>query len=509
MAVALTSIESFSCWTDRHSFCWSFEASLTDLAEWKALAIGSDPSEIEVAIRGRAMRFLVESKQCARAMAEGGVTVSYRISGRQKTARLGDQYAAALTQVFGFSSAAGIIHALCEPAGITSSFEIDDWALPDGVLAANNEAPLAIIKRLAEAAGAALRTSDDGGTLRIVPLHAENPALMTESDLVLTFDEIESLSCERERRPGFNAVMVGAINPARDAIDRRLSVEQEPIFETQTIYTVTVRPGEETWANRVTDALRRGESWGGDGIRRRYGGLRKTGDVRISLFVTPWADIEQIEVLETGNFQLLYSGALKEYRLNEVWIIDGAGSLSCPFHGYAGDVRWVAGVPQTLRIDESGAITSDDTKPGLVRIPYFTRFHSYLAQMWHAPGPINSAEASGAVVFSVPDETIRSDLTRVVLLDSLGDRLAPDVIDPLLIQETVRIARGKVELYENATDVEVYAMSLAYSRAIPCGARVGFVDEGSGEAWIGQCVSERIDAALPDIRHTIEIERRI
>ncbi|TAN49026.1 MAG: hypothetical protein EPN21_13150, partial [Methylococcaceae bacterium] len=238
MPIAITSFTSFQCSADTHSFCASFNGEIQSAAEYAVLS--ADPTHpVEISYSPddqRQLNFIVELPERSRTVVGSGdqaaVALTYKISGRQKTALLGAPYAAAVVKIWGAAMASEIAAELCALAGISLDWRTVDWRIDAGAFAADGQTPLALLQQLVQAAGAVLQTLDDGGTLIVRPQHPVSPsqyAAATPDVTVTVADEVLAMPETFDFRPGYNAVTVGYATPATVQPPQTISVQRETI----------------------------------------------------------------------------------------------------------------------------------------------------------------------------------------------------------------------------------------------------------------------------------------
>ena len=199
-SISLLSIDIES---SENFYCINMVAEVADMANWILCEPGQ---EIEIEINSVSYRFVLDARE--RFVEFGSSRLS--ISGRSKTALLGEGYAEPITKNWPATTALAVADELCMSAGITCIYLISDWNIPAELLTAESLFPIQILKKIADAAGAILQ-STPSGELLIQPLYPVEPPLYgaASPDVVLSGPEnIFSLLETRESRPGWNAVLV-------------------------------------------------------------------------------------------------------------------------------------------------------------------------------------------------------------------------------------------------------------------------------------------------------------
>lgn len=248
---------------DDASFCWAFTGSLSNLESWSrcsigselTIAIGTDNYIVEIDSRDKVTRFGEED---------------YTISGRSKVALYSDSIGSIYTTWDATTAHA----AMSEVIPTQLNIGILDWALPSGVLTSDGETPIALVSRIALAAGGIVYTSCDG-ILNVVPKHKVAPA---DYDIAFTdhsvsdLDDIYSISETGTKKPGYNQVEVSD-EPDNDSssinidvistdtvqLEARVKVAIYPFVPTLTLQSshdgVTISPSIEELIEELTETI--------------------------------------------------------------------------------------------------------------------------------------------------------------------------------------------------------------------------------------------------------------
>jgi len=193
-------------------------------------------TEVIIPIDSTEYHLLVEGPRQSRP--EWG-RVEYYVPLASKTILLDSPYATPIDQEFTGALASVIVAGLAVIKSITVIWQLIDWYIPTGVLTANNESPLSIIRRVVNAVGGILQSSP-AGELICLP---EYPISTTEwetatPDFYLTdMDNFFSVDSTSDIREGYNRFLI-----SDKAIDESgLTLEQVDIDEnTKDIYVYQV-----------------------------------------------------------------------------------------------------------------------------------------------------------------------------------------------------------------------------------------------------------------------------
>lgn len=87
-----------------------------------------------------------------------------------------------------------------------------------------------------------------------------------------------------------------------------------------------------------------------------------------------------------------------------------------------------------------------------------------------------------------------------------GDKKGPDIIDPILSNNTVALLRGTAEIQDNEP-LDIITLSTNYRTDVKKGQIVEILDELQGEVWHGKIVGITHSSALADVWTDLDIER--
>jgi len=285
-------------------------------------------TEIIIPIDSTEYHLLVEGPRQSRP--EGG-RVEYYIPLASKTILLDSPYATPIDQEFTGALASVIVAGLAAIKSITVVWQLIDWYIPTGVLTANNESPLSIIRRIVNAVGGILQSSP-AGELICLP---EYPISTTEwetatPDFYLTdMDNFFSVDSTSDIREGYNRFLI-----SDKVIDESgLTLEQVDIDEnTKDIYVYQV----------------------------------------------PWNPLEQVILHTSGGawVSIVAEGITTEKITEIVEIIAGEGMTQKPFYGkISHDYKETE--LGLITINEDKTVSTDLSQNSLVEVVYNTKYWKF------------------------------------------------------------------------------------------------------------------------------------
>jgi hypothetical protein len=189
--------------TDEDSAVWTLRASVSS-ASWGKLTGGDQPAEVVITIDGIQWAFTVDSVSRSRAFNSDSVTVV----GRSLSATAGAPWQAERYWVnTGDINAAQLATYAAAYAAVPVTWEVADWIVPDAVFSIT-ATPLAVVRRLADAIGAVVRSDRINPGLFVSPRY---PSLPNEwevqsADVVVAWEAVETESFERADAPAYDAV---------------------------------------------------------------------------------------------------------------------------------------------------------------------------------------------------------------------------------------------------------------------------------------------------------------
>lgn len=189
--------------TDEDSSVWSLRA-VASAATFGKLTSGVQPATIEITANGLTWAFVIDSVSRSRAHNSTNVTVT----GRSITAAAGAPFQAEQNWVNVGATTGAQLSAIANLyTGVGVVWEIDDWIIPDQVFTMTGT-PLAVVRRVADAAGAVVRSDRKSATLYVSPRY---PTLPNEwpviaSNVTVAWEAVETESYERTDRPEYTGV---------------------------------------------------------------------------------------------------------------------------------------------------------------------------------------------------------------------------------------------------------------------------------------------------------------
>uniref|UniRef100_UPI00083095B3 hypothetical protein n=1 Tax=Marinobacterium profundum TaxID=1714300 RepID=UPI00083095B3 len=196
--------------TDSDSWGWRFSATLAQASDLALLKSGSNgPREIACEINGHLFKGIVESYGTSRQFGQSG----YTIKGRSLSAYLSDPYAPLRSKAIDATySARQLAEQELANTGWTLNWQIPDWTIPAGAFSYQSKDAIAVIKSIAEAAGATVQTDPSIQQLHIKPRYPVSPHLWanvgTPLDAILPAELIKTAGSEFRSLPKYNRTFV-------------------------------------------------------------------------------------------------------------------------------------------------------------------------------------------------------------------------------------------------------------------------------------------------------------
>ncbi len=257
---------------DDAAYCVSLDMALPDVAAYLACGPGA---EVVVTLGGQEWRFVVDTR--LRSQKHG--QAEWTVQGRSVSARMGEGFARGMRKTWGRITARGAAEEIAAVYGLAVDWRCVGWVIPAGVLTADGETPIEVVRKLAVACGGIVLTRADG-TLEVRPGYAwgaEPGALYGVDDDIFEMDESLRVL------PGYNLVRVS---------DRQYETEG----------AVTLEEAE-------------------------YDHLTRTATVRV--WVQPWDAGLRLEAT-AGGVTVLPGGVVTEQAQEWVEFKAGVGSLERP-----------------------------------------------------------------------------------------------------------------------------------------------------------------------------------
>ena len=202
---AVLPVDRVSIATDRDSIFWTLRAS-GGAALFAKLSTGVQPPRVRVTVDGAVWEFVVESVTRSR----GHPAAQVAIEGRSLACAAGAPYQGEQTwAVEGDTTAAQIAAAANLYTELDVQWELDDWPVPAGVFSFNGT-PLAVVRRVAEAAGAVVqsRRASYGVTVRPRYTLLPNEWASAAPELELPLAVVEAESFQLDQQPPYDGVVV-------------------------------------------------------------------------------------------------------------------------------------------------------------------------------------------------------------------------------------------------------------------------------------------------------------
>jgi hypothetical protein len=202
---AVLPVDRVSIATDRDSIFWTLRAS-GGAALFAKLSTGEQPPRVRVTVDGAVWEFVVES--CTRSRAHPAAQVA--IEGRSLACAAGAPYQGEQTwAVEGDTTAAQIAAAANLYTELEVQWELDDWPVPAGVFSFNGT-PLAVVRRVAEGAGAVVQSQRASYGVTVRPRYAllPNEWASTAPELELPLAVVEAESFQLDDQPPYDGVVV-------------------------------------------------------------------------------------------------------------------------------------------------------------------------------------------------------------------------------------------------------------------------------------------------------------
>ncbi|BDD85919.1 hypothetical protein [Desulfofustis limnaeus] len=201
--------------TDWDSVCWSLRAAIGSDAHLALLEpTVAGPIAVDAEVNGHTWRLQVDRTTSSRAFSGK----SRAIEGRSVSAQLGAPAAEIRTYTENQQRTAV---QLMEQELLNTGWSIDmdatDWLVPAGALSYRDQTPLAVIKSIADTAGAMVQSAMSDQVLLIQPRYQTPPWdwPTATAAIAIPADMIDKLDSEWDERPFFNAVFLSGGISAR------------------------------------------------------------------------------------------------------------------------------------------------------------------------------------------------------------------------------------------------------------------------------------------------------
>lgn len=278
----------------------------------------------------------------------GNPSDTYSISCESPVSLLSSKQAPTLQKEFDEDLASVIFAELADIMDLTTSWNVwhdgalVDWVIPAGELFANNEKPLAVMRKITEACGGAIQSFPDG-TIEAIhefPTRVPDWPTGTPDYIVNNLVRFESVSASDEEKSGINTIYVSD----QLTSDTSYTLSEEDISSTKKQVKGYHTPWDTTEIELDTS--------GGSDVVITYIGVEDTTQV-------PPED-EEAELVE---------------------FIDGTGSTSQPIYSIV-DSEWVRDSLGAITFSEDGTLESEVKDESLLKIRYITKYH-----VWEVTSP--------------------------------------------------------------------------------------------------------------------------
>ncbi len=263
--------------------------------------------------------------------------VEYYIPLASKTILLDNPYSTPIEQEFTGALASAIVIDLAAIKSITVIWQLIDWYIPTGVLTANNESPLSIIRRIVNSVGGILQSSPAGELICLPEYPISTTGWETAvPDFYLTdMDNFFSVDSTSDIREGYNRFLI-----SDQAIDESgLTLEQVDIDE-------------------------------------------ETKDIYV--YQVPWNPLERVILHTSGGVwvSIVAEGIITEEKTEIVEIIAGEGMTQKPFYGFVieegkGPYDYKETNLGIVTIDENKAVSTVIKQNSLVEVVYNTKYWKF------------------------------------------------------------------------------------------------------------------------------------
>lgn len=197
---------------DVDSWAWKLDGTVVGLAGLALIDPGAaGPVDVEVELNGHIWVFMIESYSGSRKHADRRFTVQ----GVSKTQLLASPYAVQRSKVYTSSiTASQVIDDEFLNSGFTASFDTTpNWTIDADALSYQDLAPLAVARRIAEAAGAIVVPSKNLAEIVIKPRFRISPWILdaeplSSLDAQIPMAAVSSVASQYEPAPLYNAAYV-------------------------------------------------------------------------------------------------------------------------------------------------------------------------------------------------------------------------------------------------------------------------------------------------------------
>lgn len=198
-------VASLTVSIDEDSAMWTLRAAGGE-SLYAKLTTGVQPAEVEVNLDGEMWVFVIDTVSRSRTFGDSQVSVS----GRSLAVAAGAPYEADQNWVNDGPTTGAQIAAMANLySGLTVSWEIEDWIVPDRVFSYSGT-PLSVVLRVAEAVGAMVQAGRTDYSVRVMPRYPlmPNEWATVSPDVEIAFAAVLSEQFERADRPEYTGVYV-------------------------------------------------------------------------------------------------------------------------------------------------------------------------------------------------------------------------------------------------------------------------------------------------------------
>lgn len=201
-------ITSMTISTDWDSLYWTIKATVGRAQDLTLLEPTEDgPMLVEAAMNGHLWKLQVDKWATGHAFGQK----SRSIDGRSLSAQLGAPLAEIRTYTeTGARTAAQLVEFELLYTGWAATLEIDDWLVPGNVHSYQDQAPMQVIKAIADTCRAMVQTHMTAQTLAIKPRYKVKPWMLATAtpDVIIPAAMTARIDGQWDERPRFNSVYV-------------------------------------------------------------------------------------------------------------------------------------------------------------------------------------------------------------------------------------------------------------------------------------------------------------
>lgn len=429
---------------DENGGFWRVRARLAKAGDYLRLA-RLDPIILDVF--GDRYDLVIESLGRSRA-GSSGVQQGFEIAARSRLwASLGDQ-ATRVTKTWPAVMARAAVEEL---AGEAVDWRIVNWLIPAGRLAAVNEAPMSVIKRIVAAPGGVVESDKDGGLIARYQYPVSIPNAPTAS-IDHTLAESGTITNLSERLDGYTKFdKLFLSDESRSA--GYLSAERDP--------------------DQQEDIL--------GGEEQRF-------------VVTHSDDVEVSEVKLSAGTLVVMDSFQSEVEEEIIFGNTNEAQLSKPVDA---DFAWTwygAGLG-TLTVGPDGQkVTAAQSGVGVAKVTYKSQAKRYAVR---APLTLGGESLFPIIVYvigALVEDEPATGKRRIIVQRGAGGNQGDDVVEPLAGNDNVLLHRGR-NMIDDAAEKGIVALSTGYESEILNGELVAVPDSQIGEAWRGK---------VTNIEHRVE-----